>query len=48
MFDPTKLEWMNGQYISQTSPDDLLALTGPELTSKYSIDLDSSNSSNKE
>ncbi len=41
VFDPTKLEWMNGQYLSQTSPDDLLALTGPELTSKYSIDLDS-------
>ena len=40
VFDPTKLEWMNGQYLSQTSPDDLLALTGPELTSKYGIDLD--------
>ncbi len=41
VFDPTKLEWMNGQYLSQTAPEDLLALTGPELTSKYGIDPDS-------
>ena len=41
VFDPTKLAWMNGQYLSQTAPEDLLALTGPELTSKYGIDLDS-------
>ncbi len=40
VFDPTKLEWMNGQYLSQTSPEDLLTLTGPALTSKYGIDPD--------
>ncbi len=31
VFDPTKLEWMNGQYLSRTPPEDLLALTKSEL-----------------
>ena len=40
MFDPTKLEWMNGQYLSRTPPEDLLALTKSELAGKYGIDVD--------
>ncbi|HET7791704.1 MAG TPA: glutamate--tRNA ligase [Gemmatimonadales bacterium] len=31
VFDTTKLEWMNGQYLSASSPDDLYALVRPQL-----------------
>jgi len=31
IFDQTKLEWMNGQYIAQTPCDDLLHLVEPEM-----------------
>src|SRR5881409_2475273 len=31
IFDTTKLEWMNGQYLSMTAPDDLYALVAPQL-----------------
>ncbi len=37
VFDPQKLEWMNGQYISQTSPDVLYDLVDPILTQDYSF-----------
>ena len=40
VFDPTKLEWMNGQYLSRTPPEDLLALTKSELAEKYGIEVD--------
>jgi len=31
IFDTTKLEWMNGQYLSMTSADDLYPLVAPRL-----------------
>src|SRR3989442_10607759 len=31
IFDMTKLEWMNGQYLSASSADELYALVSPEL-----------------
>ena len=31
VFDTTKLEWMNGQYLSAKSPDELYPLVRPEL-----------------
>jgi glutamyl-tRNA synthetase len=31
VFDMTKLEWMNGQYIQRATPESLLALVEPEL-----------------
>src|SRR5437773_2538322 len=31
VFDTTKLEWMNGQYLSMASPQDLYALVAPQL-----------------
>jgi glutamyl-tRNA synthetase len=31
IFDMTKLEWMNGQYLSASSADDLYPLVAPEL-----------------
>src|SRR6266852_782120 len=31
IFDMTKLEWMNGQYLSMTPAEDLLPLVAPEL-----------------
>ena len=31
IFDMTKLEWMNGQYLSMASPDELYPLVGPQL-----------------
>jgi len=40
VFDTTKLEWMNGQYLSVTPPEELLALTAGELTGRYGIDVD--------
>jgi glutamyl-tRNA synthetase len=38
VFDLTKLEWMNGQYLSQTSPAELLELARDELLMRYQID----------
>ena len=38
VFDPTKLEWMNGQYLSRTPPAELLPLVEKELADKYDID----------
>ncbi len=32
VFDPTKLEWMNGQYIQRTDPEALLGLIEGDLT----------------
>jgi glutamyl-tRNA synthetase len=40
VFDPTKLEWMNGQYLSRTPPEQLLTLTTADLTTKYGIYLE--------
>jgi glutamyl-tRNA synthetase len=34
IFDPTKLEWLNGQHMSNTSPDHLLPLVIPALAAK--------------
>jgi glutamyl-tRNA synthetase len=31
VFDTTKLEWMNGQYLSAATPDELLPLVAPQL-----------------
>ena len=31
VFDITKLEWMNGQYLSAASPEDLLPVVAPQL-----------------
>jgi len=31
VFDMTKLEWMNGQYLSASSPEDLLPVVAPHL-----------------
>src|SRR5207253_8348705 len=31
IFDMTKLEWMNGQYLSATSAEDLYPLVAPQL-----------------
>src|SRR5207247_2669779 len=31
IFDMTKLEWMNGQYLSATPAEDLLPLVAPQL-----------------
>src|SRR5437870_13895028 len=31
LFDMTKLEWMNGQYLSATSAEDLYPLVAPQL-----------------
>jgi glutamyl-tRNA synthetase len=31
VFDTTKLEWMNGQYISASTPEDLFPLIAPQL-----------------
>ncbi len=31
IFDTTKLEWMNGQYLSRTSPEDLVPIVEPAL-----------------
>src|SRR3989454_3602853 len=31
IFDMTKLEWMNGQYLSMTSADELYPLVAPQL-----------------
>jgi glutamyl-tRNA synthetase len=39
IFDITKLEWMNGQYLSQTPVERLLPLVEPEL-SKLGLDPD--------
>jgi glutamyl-tRNA synthetase len=38
IFDPQKLEWMNGQHMTQTPPEDLLTLIAPALTGTYHID----------
>lgn len=38
VFDPKKLEWMNGQYLSRTEPDDLLPLVAPILGADFGID----------
>jgi glutamyl-tRNA synthetase len=38
IFDPQKLEWMNGQHMTQTPPEDLFALIAPDLTGTYHID----------
>ncbi|HET7248511.1 MAG TPA: glutamate--tRNA ligase [Gemmatimonadales bacterium] len=32
VFDTTKLEWMNGQYLSASTPEDLYPLIAPQLT----------------
>ncbi|MDH5643492.1 MAG: glutamate--tRNA ligase [Gemmatimonadota bacterium] len=40
IFDPTKLEWMNGQYISRTPVEELLPLIKNEMSEKYGIDID--------
>ncbi|HEY6224007.1 MAG TPA: glutamate--tRNA ligase [Gemmatimonadales bacterium] len=32
VFDTTKLEWMNGQYLSASTPEDLYPLVAPQLT----------------
>ena len=32
VFDTTKLEWMNGQYLSASAPEDLYPLIAPQLT----------------
>ncbi len=39
VFDMTKLEWMNGQYLSRTAPEMLLPLIEPEL-SRLGLDVD--------
>jgi glutamyl-tRNA synthetase len=31
VFDTTKLEWMNGQYLSASTPEDLFPLIAPQL-----------------
>jgi glutamyl-tRNA synthetase len=31
VFDTTKLEWMNGQYLSAATPEDLLPIVAPQL-----------------
>jgi glutamyl-tRNA synthetase len=38
VFDLTKLTWMNGQYLSRTSPAELIPLIQSELAEKYDID----------
>jgi len=38
VFDPTKLEWMNGQHLSRTPPEELLPLVEAELAERYGID----------
>ncbi len=38
IFDLTKLEWMNGQYMSRTAPDELLTLIAGELLDRYRFD----------
>ena len=38
VFDPTKLEWMNGQHLSRTPPEELLPLVETELAERYGID----------
>jgi glutamyl-tRNA synthetase len=40
LFDLTKLEWMNGQYISRTPPEHLLQLIERELREKHGLDPD--------
>ena len=37
VFDPTKLEWMNGQHLSRTPPEELLPLVATELAERYGI-----------
>ncbi len=32
VFDTTKLEWMNGQYLSASTPEELFPLVAPQLT----------------
>ena len=38
VFDVTKLEWMNGQYLSQAPPEELLELVRDELLLRYRLD----------
>lgn len=38
LFDLTKLEWMNGQYISRTPPENLLVLIADELKQTHGLD----------
>lgn len=38
IFDVTKLEWMNGQYISRTPPEELLQLIEGDLRDRYHLD----------
>jgi glutamyl-tRNA synthetase len=39
VFDPTKLEWMNGQYLSRTDPEELVAIVSPILEKQYDIEV---------